>query len=130
MGITCDVTNAAQVSAMVELTVSSYGRLDAAFNNAGVKSEAATFLATSDDEFERIVAVNLRSVWNCMKSEIRQMIEQEAEQLLNCSSIGGMRGSRGRSAYSASKHAVIGLTWSVALDYAAKISASMRFTQV
>jgi NAD(P)-dependent dehydrogenase (short-subunit alcohol dehydrogenase family) len=120
MGITCDVRDAAQVRAMVERTVSSYGRLDAAFNNAGVNSEAATFLETSDDELERIMAVNLRGVWNCMKSEIRQMIDQGSGAIVNCSSIGGMRGSRGRSAYSASKHAVIGLTRSVALDYANK----------
>ena len=90
-----------------------------AFNNSGVNSEAAAFLETSDDEFERVMGVNLRGVWNCMKGELRQMMAQGSGAIVNCSSIGGLKGSRGRSAYSASKHAVIGLTRSAALDYAA-----------
>jgi NAD(P)-dependent dehydrogenase (short-subunit alcohol dehydrogenase family) len=120
IGVACDVTDAAQVEAMVERAVSTYGRLDAAFNNAGVNSEAAAFLETGDDEFERVMNVNLRGVWNCMKGELRQMIAQRSGSIVNCSSIGGLKGSRGRSAYSASKHAVIGLTRSAALDYADK----------
>ena len=84
-----------------------------------MNSEAAAFLETSDDEFERVMNVNLRGVWNCMKSELRQMMAQGSGAIVNCSSIGGLKGSRGRSAYSASKHAVIGLTRSAALDYAA-----------
>ena len=119
IGVTCDVTDPIQVNAMIERAVSSYGRLDAAFNNAGVNSEAATFLETSDDEFERVMNINLRGVWNCMKGELRQMLAQGSGTIVNCSSIGGLKGSRGRSAYSASKHAVIGLTRSTALDYAA-----------
>jgi NAD(P)-dependent dehydrogenase (short-subunit alcohol dehydrogenase family) len=119
IGVTCDVTDPVQVNAMIERAVSSYGRLDAAFNNAGVNSEAATFLETSDDEFERVMNVNLRGVWNCMKGELRRMLAQGSGAIVNCSSIGGLKGSRGRSAYSASKHAVIGLTRSTALDYAA-----------
>src|SRR5690349_19072648 len=118
-GVACDVTDTAQVAAMIELAVSTYGRLDAAFNNAGVNSEAAAFLETSDDEFERVVSVNLRGVWNCMKGELRQMLAQGSGAIVNCSSIGGLKGSGGRSAYSASKHAVIGLTRSAGLDYAA-----------
>jgi NAD(P)-dependent dehydrogenase (short-subunit alcohol dehydrogenase family) len=119
IAVTCDVTNSAQVEAMIECAVSTYGRLDAAFNNAGVNSAAAALLETSDDEFERVMNVNLRGVWNCMKSELRQMMAQGSGAIVNCSSIGGMKGSKGRSAYSASKHAVIGLTRSAALDYAA-----------
>jgi NAD(P)-dependent dehydrogenase (short-subunit alcohol dehydrogenase family) len=120
MGVACDVTDAAQVGVMIDRVVTTYGRLDAAFNNAGVNSESATFLETSDDEFERAMTVNLRGVWNCMKGEVRQMLAQGSGAIVNCSSIGGLKGSRGRSAYSASKHAVIGLTRSAALDYAAK----------
>ena len=120
MGVACDVTDAAQVGVMIERVVTTYGRLDAAFNNAGVNSESAAFLETSDDEFERVMAVNLRGVWNCMKGEVRQMLAQGSGAIVNCSSIGGLKGSRGRSAYSASKHAVIGLTRSAALDYATK----------
>jgi NAD(P)-dependent dehydrogenase (short-subunit alcohol dehydrogenase family) len=74
----------------------------------------------SDDEFERVMNVNLRGVWNCMKGELRQMTAQGSGAIVNCSSICGLKGSRGRSAYSASKHAVIGLTRSAALDYADK----------
>lgn len=120
IGVTCDVTDTAQVEAMIGRAVSTYGRLDAAFNNAGVNSEGAAFLETSDDEFDRVLNVNLRGVWNCMKGEVRQMMAQGSGAIVNYSSIGGLKGSIGRSAYSASKHAVIGLTRSVALDYATK----------
>jgi len=120
IGVACDVTDIAQVEAMIERAVSTYGRLDAAFNNAGVNSEAAALLETSDDELERVMNVNLRGVWNCMKGEPRQMMAQGSGAIVNCSSIGGLKGSIGRSAYSASKHAVIGLTRSAALDYAAQ----------
>ena len=119
IAVTCDVTNGAQVEAMIEHSVRTYGRLDAAFNNAGVNSDAAALLETSDNEFDRVMNVNLRGVWNCMKAELRQMLTLGSGAIVNCSSIGGMKGSKGRSAYSASKHAVIGLTRSAALDYAA-----------
>jgi NAD(P)-dependent dehydrogenase (short-subunit alcohol dehydrogenase family) len=118
IGVTCDVTDKAQVVAMVEQAVSTYGRLDAAFNNAGINTGGAPLLDTSDDEFDRIINVNLRGVWNCMKAELRQMVAQGSGAIVNCSSIGGMVGSKGRSAYSASKHAIIGLTQSAALEYA------------
>jgi NAD(P)-dependent dehydrogenase (short-subunit alcohol dehydrogenase family) len=107
LGVTCDLTDAAQVETMIERAVSTYGRLDAAFNNAGVNSEAATFLETRDDEFDCVMNVNLRGVWNCMKSELRQMTAQGSGAIVNCCWIGGLKGSRGRSAYSARKHAVI-----------------------
>lgn len=119
IAVTCDVTEKVQVAAMVERAVGTYGRLDCAFNNAGVNCDGAPLLDTSDEEFERIININLRGVWNCMKAELRQMTAQGAGVIVNCSSIGGMVGSKGRSAYSASKHAVIGLTRSAALDYAA-----------
>ena len=118
IGLTCDVTNKAQVTTMVERAVVTYGRLDAAFNNAGINSEGASLVDTSDDEFDRIIDVNLRGVWNCMKAELGHMIAQGSGAIVNCSSIGGMVGSKGRSAYSASKHGVIGLTRSAALEYA------------
>ena len=120
IGVMCDVTDSGQVEAMIGRAVGLYGRLDAAFNNAGVNSEAVEFLDTTEAEFERVINVNLRGVWNCMKGELRQMMRQGSGSIVNCSSIGGLKGSRGRSAYSASKHAVIGLTRSAALDYADK----------
>lgn len=119
IGIACDVADAVQVESMVAQTVDAFGRLDAAFNNAGINCAPAPLHETDDAEFERIIDVNLRGVWNCMKSELRQMVSQGAGAIVNCSSIGGMKGSVGRSPYSASKHAVIGLTRSAALDYAA-----------
>ena len=119
--VICDVTDSAQVGADDRASRRHLmGRLDAAFNNAGVNSDAAAFLETTDDEFDRVMNVNLRGVWNCMKGELRQMLAQGSGAIVNCSSIGGLKGSRGRSAYSASKHAVIGLTRSAALDYADK----------
>jgi NAD(P)-dependent dehydrogenase (short-subunit alcohol dehydrogenase family) len=118
LAIRCNVADKSEVTAMVDQTVSALGRLDVAFNNAGVNCDAACLVETSDDEFDRIININLRGVWNCMKAELRQMTAQGSGAIVNCSSIGGMVGSKGRSAYSASKHGVIGLTRSAALDYA------------
>ncbi|MCB1741113.1 MAG: glucose 1-dehydrogenase [Gammaproteobacteria bacterium] len=118
IGIPCDVADATQVQAAIAKVLDTYGRLDAAFNNAGVNSDSTRLHDISDEEFDRVMNVNLRGVWNCMKAELRLMVEQQSGAIVNCSSIGGLKGSVGRSAYSASKHAVIGLTRSAALDYA------------
>jgi NAD(P)-dependent dehydrogenase (short-subunit alcohol dehydrogenase family) len=119
-GLTCDVSDSAQVKARFGQVLRKYGRLDAAFNNAGVNCDAVPLLDTSDEEYERIVGVNLRGVWNCMKAELSEMVRRGSGTIVNCSSIGGLVGSPGRSAYSASKHAVIGLTKSAAHEYAAQ----------
>jgi NAD(P)-dependent dehydrogenase (short-subunit alcohol dehydrogenase family) len=118
--VTCDVRDRAQVTAMVEQAVAAYGRLDAAYNNAGINCDGAPVLETDDSEFDDILDVNLRGTWNCMKAELRQMMAQDSGAIVNCSSIGGMRGSKGRAAYSASKFGVIGLTRAAALDHADK----------
>lgn len=117
--IECDVTDAAAVERLLGRSIETYGRLDAAFNNAALNCASATFLDTEDATFERIIDVNLRGVWYCMRAELRRMRAQGGGAIVNCASVGGLKGSKGRSAYSASKHAVIGLTRSAAIDHAA-----------
>jgi NAD(P)-dependent dehydrogenase (short-subunit alcohol dehydrogenase family) len=120
IAVRCNVADEAQVAAMVEQTVSKFGRLDAAYNNAGVQSPAVDTADASGEEFDRVHAINLRGVWNCMKYELRQMREQGSGAIVNCSSIGGLIGLPGRAMYHATKHAVIGLTKSAALEYASR----------
>lgn len=118
--IHCDVSEDDQVQAMVEQTVAAFGRLDAAYNNAGVQNIVAEAADATRDDFDRVMAVNLRGVWNCMKFELRQMRQQGSGAIVNCSSIGGLVGGAGRGTYQASKHGVLGLTKSAALEYAAR----------
>jgi NAD(P)-dependent dehydrogenase (short-subunit alcohol dehydrogenase family) len=118
IGIACDVSNEAQVAGMIDRAVASFGRLDMAFNNAGIQvppSDAADELA---ENFDRVNAINLRGVWTCMKHELRHMRTQGSGAIVNCSSLGGLVGLPGRAAYHASKHGVIGVTRSAALEYA------------
>ena len=120
IALRCNVADDAEVAAMVEQTVSAFGRLDAAFNNAGVQSPAVETAESSGEEFDRVNAINLRGVWSCMKYELRQMRQQRSGAIVNCSSIGGLIGLPGRATYHASKHGVIGLTKSAALEYASR----------
>jgi NAD(P)-dependent dehydrogenase (short-subunit alcohol dehydrogenase family) len=120
IALRCDVADEAQVKAMVEQTVSTFGRLDAAFNNAGVQSPVAEVADASGEEFDRANAINLRGVWSCMKYELLQMREQGNGAIVNNSSLGGLVGLPGRAAYHAGKHGVLGLTKSAALEYASR----------
>jgi NAD(P)-dependent dehydrogenase (short-subunit alcohol dehydrogenase family) len=120
LAIRCDVADEGQVAAMVEQTVSAFGRLDAAFNNAGVQSPVAETADAGGEDFDRVNAVNLRGVWSCMKYELLQMREQGSGAIVNTSSIGGLVGIAGRGVYHAAKHGVLGLTKSAALEYASR----------
>jgi NAD(P)-dependent dehydrogenase (short-subunit alcohol dehydrogenase family) len=118
--VRCDVADEAQVAAMIRTTVDTYGRLDAAFNNAGVQVDAVELPDVSDEDYDRVMAVNLRGVWNCMKHELIRMREQGSGAIVNNSSIGGLIGNPGRAAYHASKHGVLGLTKCAGLENAAR----------
>jgi NAD(P)-dependent dehydrogenase (short-subunit alcohol dehydrogenase family) len=118
LGVTCDVSDEEEVAALVAHTVASFGRLDMAFNNAGIMIPPSDAADESADSFDRVDAINLRGVWACMKHELRQMRAQGTGAIVNCSSLGGLVGLPGRASYHASKHGVIGLTKSAALEYA------------
>lgn len=120
LAIRCDVADDAQVEAMVEQTVATFGRLDAAYNNAGVQNVVAEAAEATREDFDRVISINLRGVWSCMKFELQQMLKQGEGAIVNCSSIGGLVAGPKRGTYQASKHGVLGLTKSAALDYAAR----------
>jgi NAD(P)-dependent dehydrogenase (short-subunit alcohol dehydrogenase family) len=118
IGITCDVSNEAQVAAMIDRAVAGLGRLDMAFNNAGIQVPPSDAADETAENFDHVNAINLRGVWTCMKHELRHMRAQSSGAIVNCSSLGGLVGLPSRAAYHASKHGVIGLTRSAALEYA------------
>jgi len=111
-----DVTRAADVEAMVETVVSTWGRLDCAFNNAGV-STYASVVDMSEEVWDNVNDVNSKGVWLCMKYQIPRMLESGGGAIVNCSSVSGLAGWEGGGAYVASKHAVHGLTKCAALEY-------------
>ena len=120
IAIRCNVADEGAVAAMVEQTITRFGRLDIAFNNAGVHAPVAETADALGEDFDRVIAVNLRGIWNCLKYELRHMGPRGSGTIVNCSSQSGLVGTAGLGAYTASKHAVIGLTKSAALEYAAK----------
>jgi NAD(P)-dependent dehydrogenase (short-subunit alcohol dehydrogenase family) len=114
-----DVSKTGDVEELIGKTVSTFGRLDCAFNNAGIEGEPATTANCTEENFDRIIAINLKGIWLCLRYQIQQLLRQGGGgAIVNMSSVAGLVGFATLPAYVASKHAVIGLTKTAALEYA------------
>lgn len=120
IGLQCDVSVESNVAAMIAKIVATYGRLDMAFNNAGIAGPSGSLFDETEESFDQVNAVNLKGVWTCMKHELMQMTAQGNGAIVNCSSLGGLVGQQGRTAYHGTKHGVLGLTKSAGLEFASK----------
>ena len=118
IAVKCDVSKSAEVKLAIDSTIETYGRLDAAFNNAGIQLPDMDIVDVSEEDYDRVMDINLKGVWLCMKYELLQMRKQGSGAIVNNSSIGGLIGSAGRGPYHATKHGVLGLTKSGAIAYA------------
>ena len=116
--VPCDVSQAEQVRALIARTVEAYGRLDCAFNNAGMEGQVAATADCDEDNWDCVIAVNLTGVWLCMKHELRQMLRQKGGAIVNTSSVAGVVAERGFPAYAAAKGGVLQLTRTAAVEYA------------
>ena len=119
IALRCDVAQAAEIEAALAATVAAFGRLDIAFNNAGIEQPIRATAEIEEEEWDRIHRINLRGVFLCLKQEIALMLRQGGGAIVNTSSGAGVKGFAGQAAYVAAKHGVIGLTKAAALDYAA-----------
>ena len=117
IAVLCDVSDDEQVEQMVERTVAEFGRLDATFNNAGVMARISPTADSTREEWDRVIGINLRGVWSCMKYQLRQMERQGSGAIVNNASVGALTGNPGIGSYIASKHGVVGLTRTAALEY-------------
>jgi NAD(P)-dependent dehydrogenase (short-subunit alcohol dehydrogenase family) len=115
-----DVSVAAEVEALVDYTMATYGRLDLAFNNAGIEGDVKPLVDQAEANFDAVMNINVKGVWLSMKHEIPRMLEQGGGAIVNSSSVAGVIGFPGIGIYAASKHAVIGLTKTAALEYSAQ----------
>jgi NAD(P)-dependent dehydrogenase (short-subunit alcohol dehydrogenase family) len=113
-----DMTQTADVTALMAKIITLYGRLDCAHNNAGIKGAIGPTADCTEDNWDRVISVNLKGIWLCIKHEIPQMLQQDHGTIVNTASAAGLVGARGIPAYVASKHGVVGLTKAAALEYA------------
>jgi NAD(P)-dependent dehydrogenase (short-subunit alcohol dehydrogenase family) len=118
MFVRTDVSQRADVEALVSRVARTYGRIDVAHNNAGIEGAQALLADYPEDIWDKVIGINLKGVWLCMKYEIQQMLKQGGGAIVNTSSVSGLTGSRGVSAYVASKHGIVGITKAAALEYA------------
>lgn len=116
--IKCDVSKSTEVKSAIEKAIQRFGTLDVAFNNAGIEGVQASTATCTEENWDRVIDTNLKGVWLCMKFQIEQMLKQNKGSIVNCSSIAGLIGFTNIAAYTASKHGVLGLTKTAALEYA------------
>ena len=116
--VKCDVSKSDDVKALIEKTIDTFGRLDFAFNNAGIEGTSAPTQDCTEENWDKTISVNLKGIWLCMKYEIPQILKTGKGVIVNCASVAGLVGFQGLPAYVASKHGVIGLTKTAALEYA------------
>jgi len=114
--VLCDVSKSNEVKAMIENVIAKFGRLDFAFNNAGIEGAMGNVQDCTEENWDRTISINLKGIWLCMKYEIPQMLKQGKGAIVNCASVAGLIGFPGLPAYVASKHAVAGLTKTAALE--------------
>lgn len=118
LAVSCDVSRSEDVRRALDTTIKTFGRLDFAFNNAGIEYTSQPTADVTEEEWDRILAIDLRGVFLCMKHEIPLLLQQGGGVIVNTSSVAGVKGFKGGAAYVAAKHGVVGLTKAAALDYA------------
>lgn len=118
LAVRCDVSKSEDVKAALDRTIQTFGKLDFAFNNAGIEQPVAPVSEIEDEDFDRLVAINLRGMFLCLKHQVPLLLRNGGGAIVNTSSGAGVKGIAGQAAYAATKHAVIGMTKSAALDYA------------